>query len=106
MPRPFDAVLLGIGEDGHVASLFPGNAALKSGLDPVCAQSVVAVEQRGAAGAAHRLSLTLSALTDARWIALILRGESKRRRLRAPGRTPIAALLKQTSVPIEAFWAP
>jgi 6-phosphogluconolactonase len=106
MPRPFDAVLLGMGEDGHIASLFPGNAALKIGLDAICAESVVAVEQKGAAGSPHRLSLTLSALTDARWIALMVRGEAKRRRLHAPGRTPVAALLKQTRVPVEVFWSP
>jgi 6-phosphogluconolactonase len=106
MPRPFDAVVLGMGEDGHFASLFPGNTALKVGLDPICADNVVAVTARGAAGSAQRLSLTLSALTDARWIALMLTGKAKLDRLQRPGRTPIAALLKQTRVPIEAFWAP
>jgi len=105
MPRPFDAVVLGMGEDGHFASLFPGNPALKIGLDAICAESVVAVEAPGAAGSAHRLSLTLSALTDARWIALMIRGEAKLHRLREPARTPIAALLAQEKVPVEVFYA-
>jgi 6-phosphogluconolactonase len=106
MPRPFDAVVLGMGEDGHFASLFPGNPALKIGLDAICAESVVAVTAPGAAGSPHRLSLTLSALTDARWIALMIRGEAKRHRLRHPRGTPIAALLAQAQAPIEVFWTP
>jgi 6-phosphogluconolactonase len=106
MPRPFDAVLLGMGEDGHFASLFPGNAALKIGLDPICAENVTPVDAPGAAGSPHRLSLTLSALTDARWIVLIIRGEAKLRRLRNPRGAPIAALLRQARAPIEAFSAP
>jgi 6-phosphogluconolactonase len=106
MPRPFDAVLLGMGEDGHFASLFPGNPALMVGLDAICAESVVAVEEHGAAGSPHRLSLTLSALTDARWIALMITGRAKLDRLRRPGQAPIASLLRQTRVPVEVFWAP
>jgi 6-phosphogluconolactonase len=105
MPRPFDAVVLGMGEDGHFASLFPGPSSL-AGLDPICAENVVAIETPGAAGSPHRLSLTLAALTDSRWIALMIRGEAKLRRLREPGDTPIAALLAQARSPIEVFWAP
>jgi 6-phosphogluconolactonase len=106
LPRPFDAVVLGMGEDGHFASLFPNDPALRLGLDPIASANVVAVDRPGAAGSRHRLSLTLSALTDARWIALMVRGQAKLARLRDPAGTPIAALLEQTRVPVEVFWAP
>jgi 6-phosphogluconolactonase len=106
LPRPFDAVVLGMGEDGHFASLFPGNAALGLGLDAICAENVVAVEAPGAAGSSRRLSLTLSALTDARWIALMIRGQAKLARLRGPAGTPIAALIEQAGARLEVFWAP
>jgi 6-phosphogluconolactonase len=102
MPRPFDVVVLGMGEDGHFASLFPGAV---DGLDPMSGANVVAVEQPGAAGTSHRLSMTLSALLDSRWIAVVIRGEAKLALARDPGNTPIAAILGQTKVPVEVYWA-
>jgi 6-phosphogluconolactonase len=103
MPRPFDAVLLGMGADGHIASLFPGAS---EGLEPTMGANVVAVEQPGAAETSHRLSLTLATLLDARWIALLIRGEDKLAIARNPGNLPVAALLGQDKVPVEVFWAP
>ena len=103
MPRPFDAVILGMGEDGHIASLFPGAS---DGLDPISGANVVAVDAPGATGSPKRLSLTLAALLDSRWIALLIRGQPKLDRARAPGALPVAALLAQTKVPVELFWAP
>ena len=67
---------------------------------------MVPVERPGAAGSPHRLSLSLSALTDARWIALAVSGADKLERLRAPAGAPVAALLMQERVPVEAFCAP
>jgi 6-phosphogluconolactonase len=66
-----DVVLLGIGEDGHTASLFPGNAAL--------------AERERAAVAVHgapkpppeRVSLTLPVLRAARTCVLLASGEGK-----------------------------
>jgi 6-phosphogluconolactonase len=103
LPRPFDAVVLGMGADGHVASLFPGAG---HGLDPMSAVNVVAVEAPGAAGSPQRLSLTVSALLDARWIAVLIRGQDKLDVIRRPDGLPIAAVLGQTKVPVEVFWAP
>jgi len=107
LPRPFAAVVLGMGEDGHVASLFPGDASPEA-LDAEAAALVASA--RSPAGVA-RLSLTLRALVDARRIYLLVRGEKKRAVLRdaAAGRSPhlpIAALFRQAHRPVEVFWSP
>ena len=101
-PLPIDAVLLGMGEDGHFASLFPRSSALPMGLDPESSASCVAVPvgQGGAAPRQERLSLTLGAIAKARAIVLLTSGDAKLRVLRRaidtvsnPTELPIAALL-------------
>jgi len=70
-PR-FDLVLLGIGPDGHCASLFPGQASLDER-----SRSVVGVEQAGLEPFVPRVSMTLPRLTKARQIVFLATGESK-----------------------------
>lgn len=71
-PDEFDLVLLGIGSDGHCASLFPGQATLDE-RD----RQVVGVPQAGLEPFVPRVSLTLPALTSARQILFLATGESK-----------------------------
>lgn len=73
--RPFDVVILGMGEDGHTASLFPGAAELAAGLDLENPASCLAVHPPDLS--LPRLSLTLRALLDSRRIVLHFTGESK-----------------------------
>ena len=73
-PR-FDLVLLGIGDDGHTASLFPRSPALDEASRWVVA-TTAPVEPRG------RLTLTLPALTHARAIFVVVAGSSKADALR------------------------
>lgn len=67
---PMDAVYLGMGEDGHVASLFPGDSAVHSSGD-LCA-AVSGTKTRSA-----RMTLTAQALLDARKIYLLFNGDKK-----------------------------
>ena len=71
-----------------------------------------AVRPHEAAGSPLRLSLTLRALLQSRWIALLIRGGDKLDAYQeacAPGEltaAPVRALLRQDAVPVEVFWAP
>src|SRR5699024_4797671 len=71
--RPLDVVLLGMGSDGHTASLFPDAGNIEACLasqSPCVALDV---------GPPARLSLTLAYLTRARSLDLLVFGEEKRR---------------------------
>lgn len=69
--RPLDLVLLGVGEDGHTASLFPGNPAVGA------RGSVVAVHD-SPKPPPNRVSLTLEVLREARHVLVLATGEGKR----------------------------
>ena len=68
-PR-FDLVLLGMGEDGHTASLFPRSAALNE-------ESRWFVANFAPEKNSWRLTLTLKAINAARMVIVLVRGESK-----------------------------
>jgi 6-phosphogluconolactonase len=70
-PAPgFDLILLGLGEDGHTASLFPGSAALKETTRWVATAYVERLH-------AHRLTLTLPVINAAAQVSFLVAGESK-----------------------------
>ncbi|MEB3256328.1 MAG: 6-phosphogluconolactonase [Synechococcaceae cyanobacterium] len=86
-PLPcFDVILLGLGDDGHTASLFPGSAALTERKRSVCVS-----EGKGM----PRITLTAPVLSAARQVIFLVSGAGKRQaleRLLDPGepseRTP------------------
>ena len=106
---PFDAVILGMGLDGHTASFSPGAAALREALDRDSGRLCVAVEPPVAAH--RRMTLSLPAILNTRFLALHIEGADKLQILqRALGQMseqllPVSAVLKQTQVPVHTFYA-
>ena len=72
----FDLILLGMGPDGHTASLFPGTAALQERSRLVVANWVEKLKT-------HRLTFTLPVLSAARCVAFLVSGTDKAPALRA-----------------------
>ena len=104
--EPFDLVWLGMGADGHIASIFPGcepaddlpPSVVRARPDPLPPEAPF-----------ERLTLTLAALTATRRIMLVVRGAEKRAVLEAAiaGRSslPIARLLRAARCPVDLFWS-
>ncbi len=85
-PPEFDLMLLGIGPDGHCASLFPHQDTLRER-----ARTVVGVPEAGLEPFVPRISMTLPRLAAARRVLFLATGESKAdaiARAFGPGRTP------------------
>jgi 6-phosphogluconolactonase len=108
IPQPFDVVVLGMGEDGHTASLFPCCEQIKDGLDLNNPQSYIATIPTTAPH--KRISLTLAALLKSRKLFLHLTGEAKKSVYNEalaktdPFEMPIRAVLQNTDV--DVLWAP
>lgn len=110
MHRPFDAVILGMGTDGHVASLIPGAAELARALDHNDPALVRALDPPNLAAMGERMTLTLRAILDAQWIVLLIRGSEKldayKHALDGTDalEAPVRAVLHQGDVPVSVYW--
>ncbi|MEM6795104.1 MAG: 6-phosphogluconolactonase [Acidobacteriota bacterium] len=109
---PFEVVVLGMGGDGHTASLFPcdrrQNAAIWDGEE----SGTLVVPGYPETAPHPRLSLTPRALLDCRRLILHITGDAKRevyRRAQRPGpvqELPIRCVLHQEQRDVEVYWAP
>jgi len=112
-PQAFDLWMLGMGADGHFASLFPGAANLGEALGAAHAHPAISIvpDPLPSAGPHPRISLTLARLLHSRRVLLVITGADKRavmeRAAQAdPLQLPIAALLKAAHPNAQVHWSP
>jgi 6-phosphogluconolactonase len=106
MSKPFSAVILGVGGDGHTASWFPEARNLPQLADPAGQTDVEITEPITAPH--QRITLTLPAVLNTREIIVHIVGDAKRAVVESATqkRYPIALILKQTKTPVTIWWAP
>ena len=104
---PFDALVLGMGEDGHTASFFPGGDRLAEAIDPQASALVLPMRAPGAGE--PRITLTLPVIVDSRALYLHIEGQRKLDVLHTARNAlpstpyPIGAVLRHAHAPIKVF---
>ena len=102
---PLTAVLLGMGEDGHFASLFPGMPGLEAALDR--AAEPAALPAQAPSEPRLRLTPNLALLRRSDWLGLLVFGGAKRALLeqaqQGQGDWPVRKLLE--SGVVQVYWA-
>jgi len=113
LPWPLDLVWLGMGKDGHTASIFAG-PDLQDALDAPRARRAIGVmpEPLPAEAPVARVTLTRAAILSARTLMITITGDEKRALLEQAitdgqsSKLPIGRVLAEAEQPIDIHWAP
>lgn len=106
---PFDVTVLGMGNDGHTASFFPGGDNLDEAIDPRAFAIIVPINAPGAGE--PRLTFTLPVLEASGRLALHIEGADKKKVLDkaltdGPQEDmPVRAILR-SATPMTLYWCP
>ncbi len=115
LATPFDLVILGMGPDGHTASLFPHAEGLNDAFDTSKQQLCAAIKAKKSnvtGELTERMSLSLFGLLQAKKICVLITGDEKlavyQQALKNTDTAlmPMSAVLQQNEVPVSVYWAP
>jgi 6-phosphogluconolactonase len=110
LPMPIDVVLLGLGEDGHTASWFPGGNHLSEALDPAGPHLVLPM--RAPDAPEPRMTLTAPVIATARQLYLQIEGQNKLQTLeralagQAVTEMPVRYILQNCRRRLSIYWSP
>jgi len=110
---PFDFTILGMGGDGHTASLFPAAKGLSEALSEDCLIAAIEAKKSTVTGAnVERISLSLKGIFHSKKVVLLISGQEKLNVYQLAKtntdetKMPVSAVLNQSKTDIHVYWAP